>query len=512
MSPIPAADLDTPISARILVVEDEPDIRDICKRVLVRAGYQVGLAENGVEALERLAADSYDLVLTDLQMPRMGGMELLRILREQHSDLDVIVFTAYTTVETAREALKLGAFDYLAKPNIVDDLQRTVQRALEYRRVRLEKQRLSEIVALYQISQTFTSTLDTSTAVNEIVRLLWQRFAPSALSLSLSQPESGELELLAQRGEPLGRRAGARVRLWAGDERALLRGHIDLVGDDQAPAATHRACIILRTGERPVGVLRLARGPDQPGFLGDDRTLLDVCASQIAASLENSRLYRQIKEQNLQTIRALVAAIDARDPYTSGHSEQVMRYAVRLAEVLHFPACRVEQIRIGALLHDIGKIGIRDSILLKPGPLTREEFAIMRQHPTIGADILRHIESLREVIPMIRCHHERMDGGGYPDGRSGLEIPEGARIIAIADAYDAMTSDRAYRRAMPPEAAFRILYDGRGVHWDGDFVDAFIDLIAREGSALLLPSGRPAQVAYGVPEEGADAPAAAPMV
>ncbi len=485
----------TPTPPRLLVVEDDTTVRDFCVRLLRMNGYQVLSANNGIEALERLTEHRYDLVFTDLQMPQMGGIALLQAMRERYPDTDTIVFTAHATVETAREALKLGAFDYLTKPVSVDDLERTVRRAMEWRRVRLEKERLSEIVALYSISQTFTSTLETATAVREIVRVLWQRFAPSTLSLSLLHPEDDQLELLAQNGAAIDLPAGARVSLGGRcDEDAILRGHTMLVGDEDIPP-THLASLLLRTNDRPVGILRLSRGADQPGFAADDRKLLAICASQIAASLDNGRLYQQLKEQNLQTIGALAAAIDARDPYTLGHSEQVMRYSVRLGELLDLALDRIEHIRYGALLHDIGKIGIRDYILLKPGPLTDEEFAIMRTHPTIGADILRKIKSLREVIPIIECHHERVDGRGYPNKLSGLQITEEARILAISDAFDAMTSHRAYRKGRQAEEAFEVLMKGRGTHWDGVFVEVFIEMIKREGSGLLIPRNRPTQMA-----------------
>src|SRR5581483_3031606 len=190
---------------------------------------------------------------------------------------------------------------------------------------------LSEIVALHEMSQAFTSTLDTTTAVREIVRLLWRRFSPRSLSLSLLHPEDDQLELLAQRGTAIERAPNARAVVLAHDENAILRAHIELVGKEQdLPGASHLAQLPLRTNDRIVGMLQLTRGADQPGFDSDDRTLLKVCASHIAASLDNGRLHQQLKDQNIQTIAALAAAIDARDPYTSGHSEQVRRYAVRL--------------------------------------------------------------------------------------------------------------------------------------------------------------------------------------
>ena len=236
--------------------------------------------------MDRLGENQFDLVFTDLQMPEMGGIELLHRLRQDYPDIDSIVFTAHATVETAREALKLGAFDYLTKPVTVDDLERTVRRAMEWRRVRVEKQRLSEIVALHEMSQTFTSTLDTATAVREIVRLLWRRFSPQALSLSLFHPDDQQLELLAQRGAVSEQNPGMRAAVAGYDENAILRAHLTLVGEDLACVGAGRlARLTLRTNDRPVGILEISRGTEQPGFDGDDRTLLNVCASHIAASL-----------------------------------------------------------------------------------------------------------------------------------------------------------------------------------------------------------------------------------
>ena len=483
-------------AVRVLVVEDDPIVRDFCVRLLRMKGYVVQATVNGREALKQLQQQQPDLVLTDLQMPEMGGMALLQELRQHYPDVDTIVFTAYATVETAREALKLGAFDYLTKPVSVDDLERTVRRAVEWRRVRQERQRLSEMVALYEISQAFTSTLDTETAVREIVGLLWRRFSPDSLSLSLLHPEDGELELLAHMGLSPGTQTGARAMLASEPlDQAIVEGHCALTRTIVVAPPTHLARLVLRSNDRPVGVLDMARAPDQPEFDPDDRTLLAICASQIAASLDNSRLYRQLKLQNLETIAALAASIDARDPYTSGHSTQVMRYAVRLGEVVGLGAGQVEALRYGGLLHDIGKIGVPDAILLKPSRLSPEELRVMRAHATIGADIVREIKALRSILPIIRHHHERIDGAGYPDGLAGDQIPIEARIMAIADAYDTMTSDRAYRRAMHPEEAILELRRGRGIQWDAQLVDVFIALIETEASTLRLPQTRVAQLA-----------------
>ncbi|MDZ4720096.1 MAG: response regulator [Roseiflexaceae bacterium] len=486
MDRLPAAPSNPVGVAHVLVVEDDPIVRDFCVRLLRMKGYGVAAAEHGRAALTILDTQSFDLVITDLQMPLMGGIELLHNIRQRSIDLDVIVFTAYATVETAREALKLGAFDYLTKPVSVDDLERTVRRAIEWRRAQREKQRLSEIVAVYEISQAFTGTLDTAVAVRAIVALLSHHFSPKTLSLSLFHPEDEQLELLACISTdgipPIGQRT---ILTSNPDEQRILVAHQKLASESTQPTPSHLFSMILRTSDRPVGVLRLTRASDRPGFEERERTLLTICASQIAASLDNSRLYHQQKEQYLQTIRAFAAVTDARDPYTRGHSEAVMRYAVRLAEDLKLDSTRVELIRYGALLHDIGKIGVRDEVLLKPGRLTEEEMAAMEAHPRIGADILRYIQALRPVIPMVEHHHERFDGHGYPRRLYGDEISPEARILAIADSFDAMTSERSYRRAMPLEQAIAELRRGRGSQWDADYIDTFIGLLEREGLEML---------------------------
>lgn len=483
--------------AHILVVEDDTAVRDFCIRTLRINGYQVSSAENGRVAIERLHEEQFDLVLTDLQMPEMGGISLIQELRQRDTDTDVIFFTAYGTVDTAREALRLGAFDYLSKPLSLDELEHSVRRAVEWRHIRQEKQRLSEIVALFEISQTFTSTLDTLTAVREIGQLLQRRFAPQMLSISLLHQEDSQIEALASHGIPMSPPFGYRVAINAHTNEHIEQAHLALFSiANNTTDLSHLVSIVLRTSDQPVGMIHLTRNGEQPGFTEDERKMLAICASQIATSLDNSRLYQQLKDQHLQTVSALSAAIDARDTYTRGHSEQVMRYAVRMAEVRQLSPERIENLRYGALLHDIGKIGIRDDILLKPGFLTEDERLIMEQHPRIGADILRGIKALHNITNMIEYHHERIDGKGYPLGVDGSQLSEEIRILAIADSYDAMTSDRAYRKGMPSEKAFHVLLAGRGTHWDSDMVDQFIELIQAEGPQLTLAEKRTEQTHF----------------
>ncbi|PDW02324.1 HD domain-containing phosphohydrolase [Candidatus Viridilinea mediisalina] len=469
--------------ARLLIVEDDPNIRFFCQRLL-GSQYHVNIAENGVLALEFLAEQTFDLVITDIQMPMMSGIQLLKQIREHHAEVDTLVMTAHATVETAREALKLGALDYIAKPIDSENLLRTVRTCLELRRVRQEKERLSDLVLMYQFSQTIATTLAIETQVEQIFEFLWRRYAPESLVLSMIVDDQHLMRLGARNS------AGwqpDRPALPLPDTRTLdtlPRTHMQLMGKVVPTEQIRFAGVVLRSHGRPIGYLHMERHGEQPIFDQSERRLLGIFASQVAASLDNARLHQALKEQNRQTIEALAEAIDARDTYTYGHSRQVTRYAVRLAQAVGLPPERVALIDYAGLLHDVGKIGIRDHILLKPGKLTDEEMAMMQRHPQIGVKIIEGVCGLRETLPIIEFHHERWDGKGYPHGLAGEAIPLEARILAIADAFEAMTANRAYRPAMETAQALEILAKGRGLQWDAQLVDQFIALIEREGDQL----------------------------
>ena len=182
-----------------------------------------------------------------------------------------------------------------------------------------------------------------------------------------------------------------------------------------------------------------------------------------------------------ETLRALIGAVEARDAYTHGHSARVAELSVHLGQRLGLRPAALRSLAEGAYLHDVGKVGIPDHVLNKPGPLTDEEQAWIRQHPLVGSDIVGRAPSLRDALTVIRQHHERFDGHGYPDGLAGEQISLAARIVAVVDVWDALTSDRAYRPAWPPDRALRHLEAGRGSHFDPRCLDAFLALMAERG-------------------------------
>lgn len=204
-----------------------------------------------------------------------------------------------------------------------------------------------------------------------------------------------------------------------------------------------------------------------------EASLLQSMAVSLGTHLQNAAVVAEREELLLSFVRSLVSSLDAKDAYTRGHSERVARIARRIGEELGLPDAEVEDIYLAGLVHDIGKIGVNDAILSKPGQLTDEEFAEIKRHPTVGYHILCGIKKLAHILPGVRSHHESFDGNGYPDQLAGYEIPTMARVLAVADSYDAMGSDRPYRNGMPLNKLEGILRDGRGKQWDPEVVDAY---------------------------------------
>jgi HD-GYP domain-containing protein (c-di-GMP phosphodiesterase class II) len=250
-------------------------------------------------------------------------------------------------------------------------------------------------------------------------------------------------------------------------------------------------CVLLRSPRKRLGVLHLDRGPLQEPFSQDDFQLADAIAASMSYGIENAQLAESQRELFVQTVTALAQAVELRDQYTGNHTQRVTQYSLMLAHELQLPAHEYKQIQIATPLHDIGKIAIDDAILRKPGKLTPAEFEQMKSHVLKGAAILEPIPGMKHMIPIVRNHHERWDGTGYPDRLMGERIPRLARIVAVADAFDAMTSDRPYRRAMSLDTAFGELASKAGIHFDPECAHAFLRLRQRVEMAMAQPAGTP---------------------
>jgi putative nucleotidyltransferase with HDIG domain len=238
-------------------------------------------------------------------------------------------------------------------------------------------------------------------------------------------------------------------------------------------------CVLLRTPRKRLGVLHLDRGPFEDPFSKEDMNLADALAAHVSAGIESAQLIRKQRELYYQTVIVMADLVEMKDLYTGGHTRRVTEYSFLLATQMAIPAKDLHLIRIGTPLHDIGKIGIPDAILNKPGKLTPGEFEIMKTHAVKGAKIVETIPDLSDVIPIIRNHHERWDGNGYPDGLAGEKIHKLARIVAVADAFDAMTSDRPYRKGMTHEAAFAEIEKQSGRQFDPEAAAGFLAIKQR---------------------------------
>jgi putative nucleotidyltransferase with HDIG domain len=239
-------------------------------------------------------------------------------------------------------------------------------------------------------------------------------------------------------------------------------------------------CVVLRTPHGKLGVMQFARLCADMPFQPRDEHLAELLCKSTALTLESVRgLIEQERRHLLQTLTALAQAIELRDEYTSGHTHRVTKYAELLAEELHLPSSSRQLLQVGTPLHDIGKIGISDAILRKPGPLTPEEMEYMKSHTIKGAQMLEIISSLAPLLPIVRSHHERWDGSGYPDGLQRDQIPPLGRIVALADAFDAMTSDRPYRAALPMDHVFDEVQQRAGSQFDPEFAKVFVQLRPR---------------------------------
>jgi hypothetical protein len=254
---------------------------------------------------------------------------------------------------------------------------------------------------------------------------------------------------------------------------------------------TSQMSVPLITSGKVLGVINLTDKEGGEEFSTNDLKLLETIARQAAIALENARLFIDVRSLFLSAVKSLASAIDAKDPYTHGHSLRVAYYSAIIAEQLPLPPEQREEVYLAAVLHDVGKIAIPESILLKPGSLTDSEWDTMKRHPLHSAQILGEIKQFVTLSQIVRHEHERYDGSGYPDGLKAEAIPLASRIIAVADAYDAMTTSRSYRQGMNPEQAFHLLAKAAGTQFDPHVFAQF--KAAFEQGRLTLPPDVPAQ-------------------
>ncbi len=350
------------------------------------------------------------------------------------------------------------------------------------------ERRFSQLTNLYQISKAVSVTNDIDDLLNQALRQSLDLMGAESGSIMLLVPESDELKICAAVGLDQETIDSTRVKLGEGiSGRVAAEGKALMIQDDVRKAhgpgvkdVTDALSVPLIVKDRVIGVIN-ANNKDGERFDEEDLRFFTTLAGQIAAAVANATLVDDIQEAYFNTIKVLAAAIDAKDKYTHGHSERVAKYSVTIARQMGLSPEDLTRIEAAAYLHDIGKIGVPDQVLNKNGRLTDEEMDKIKRHPVEAAEILGLIDfPWGDVVPGVRGHHERCDGKGYPDGLADDGIPPDARIIAVADSYDAMTSDRPYRKGLEKTKAVTELVNGRGSQFDGQAVDAFIPALLSE--------------------------------
>lgn len=481
---------------QILVVDDEAMIREVLADFLVMEGFSVRTAADGAEALNEISRARYDVVLSDLKMPNMGGLELLEALSKHAPNTVTIIMTGFGTVETAIQAMKQGAYDYIMKPFKMEEVVHTVRRGLEKRKLVAENLRLKETLSLYKVSEAIASSLSLDQVIHTISHAALHEVGADLVLVLLSDGEGSHFERCREVGERieqgqipnltaegLGTLSCANLKAhFEGEDRLQVHGEKALEFFETAPDGPPPVSLTvlpLGAGERHFGFLAVASFTPGREFDEGQRKLLRLVSDRAAAAIENARLYEDLKASFAQTIRGLASAIDKMDRYTAGHSARVAAYAQVLAIKLGLPEEQVEVVRQAALMHDVGKIGCVMN-LNKPGILTEHEYEVFKKHPTFGKDILEPIEFLAPIVPGVHLHHERWDGLGYPLGLKAQEIPLIARIISVADVYDAMTSNRAYRRALPHEATVAEIRRCSGSQFDPDVAEEFLEAVEED--------------------------------
>ena len=508
------------LTGRILIVEDNALVRSLLQEVLSQQGHSVQTSENGDDAQRRVANEIFDLIITDIHLPGLSGLDLITRFKAFQPTVAILVITGYPSLSKAVAAIKQGAADFITKPFNIRHICDLVQQTLLERRQLTESlladrasrtvieklnhqlnQKASQLTRLYAVSESFQSYEDNQSLFQHIVQLTAELTNARRVSLMSFDPTRRHLVIRAAIGLPdevrqttcveMGQGVAGRVARQARLLRVTSR-------DQRAPRPQPNLrsylsqswlSVPLFIGGELFGVLNLTDKNDNSDFTEEDELLVLMLVEKAGIKIENNALYEGIYSNLLDTLKTLVSTIEAKDPYTRYHSQRVTEVAIALAHCVGCSNEDCESIAFAGVLHDIGKIGIEDRILLKPGILTVEEYRIIKKHPVISDTILQPLGLIEAERQIIRHHHERIDGTGYPDGLRDGEISLLSRIVSIADAYDAMTSTRSYRKAMSVEKVLEELRQHGGKQFDASLVEAMAEGIHSGAIETRLPLG-----------------------
>jgi putative nucleotidyltransferase with HDIG domain len=542
----PAVEAGTKDKRTILVIDDDRRVLELLQISLAQNGFRVATSGTGEEGLEMVRKAPPDLVILDLRLPRKTGFEVCAALKSSKdtSHIPIIMVSASAEIDSRLQGLMHGADDYLTKPFSPKELLIKVRRIFE----RIERAELltsknreleSEVArnredlvvrnkelrfqvysleTLMGLSHQLNSSLEMGDLLNTLIlSVVGQlRVGSACLFLTDQRENPTRLEAWTYKGvkEELVRAISFPV------DSPFIRALIPSEGEEGRPVRvadfendpalasaigplhavglTLVSPVLIR--DRLSAVLAVGEKVSGQDFHSADLEMLKALSESAGIAIENARLFQDLQEAYVSTVRLLVSRIEEKDPYTHGHTERVAGYAVGIAKELGFRQDEVQRIQFGAFLHDIGKVHTQDDILHKPGALTDEEWRLVKAHPVRGAEMIRGVKFLERVTDMVRHHHERVDGRGYPDGLVGDQISLGAKIVNVADAFDAMTTDRPYRAGLSIEQAIAQMTEKAGTQFAAEIVEVFVTALRAD----RIP------VSKSAPGRGETKPAAVP--
>jgi response regulator RpfG family c-di-GMP phosphodiesterase len=519
------------VEARILVVDDEQEIATLAAEVLRDAdpSWCVECETDPERALARLAEEPFDCLVTDLLMPNMDGLALAQRARQINEDIGLVAISGRGTLETSIEALRLGFSDYLPKPFDLDTLSRAVCRSVRQRRDQQNfEKRFAELAQASARHEASEAQLEQKLQIasRDLVlssKRMARQMEDVAASANVARSLMGVIELedlLGLSAELIGDRAACRsstIALYEVQESAVglmvrahpesedppalcwlrspLRSgvlcraaetgksiHVDSIADSVLVQSDEKALwqegrllvVPIPAQGRAVAVAVLHRAADAADFSAQDIKNVTELTKIMGPAIMTAKIHHHQRCQIYAALESIAEAVENRDLYLKGHSRRVLAYAQQMAPAADLTQPQIGALQISARLHDLGRIIIPEFVVNHPGALSPEQSDIVRRHAEAGANFLKTLDFFGEVADIVRAHHESYDGTGYPDMRAGEEIPVVSRLLAIADAFDAMTSPRPYRAMMSIDDALEQIRKLAGQQFDPNMAEAFL--------------------------------------
>lgn len=482
----------------ILIVDDEALVREMMRDMLDEEGYSTVAVESGKSALRIAQEANFDLLLADIRMPGMDGLELVQQLRQRSPGIVPILVTGYASVATARKAIQEGVYDYIVKPFDRSELTAAVEGALSRKRLADENARLRWLFGILQVAQAVAAGEEYHQLLEFIVRTAMAETKSTGGSIVLFElavdgvtiaAAVGRWDYAAQIANTIVKRGVASFKAQMG--RCLL-----LTDREQHPlfellqcrrldselwAPTLRGAEVLllpmEVDKETTGIFSICRESGPEPLSEGDLELLRILAAEAGTAVRNQQSLSKVEGGCLTCLRSIASQVDEKSVHANGHTERVAHLSRQLASRIGMTAEEVELVGLAASLHDLGKIGIGEAILNNVHALSGEEQNLLMRHPVIADEILAPLQFLSKARAIIRHHHERLDGEGYPDGLSGQEITPAMHVVILANAYDNLTLSCARGLGVSQDEALLQLQEGKGTRFSPEITDSFVAMM-----------------------------------